>query len=221
MDLQEILEAIRAVPPWITYTVLFLGAFIEYVFPPVPGDTVVVAGAVLVTAFGWNLWPVLALVTAGAVVGSLVDVWVGRWLVRSGRLARMRPKWRRGIGKVVAGFERHGAVYLAVNRFLPGIRAFFFVAAGVAGLRTGVIVLWSTISALAWNGLLVVAGWALGANLDTLETVLTRYTIAVWIVLGLVLAFVIWKVTRGGDDDDDDEGDAPTVAELTSREIRD
>jgi len=196
VDLAAVVETIQTWPPWITYAALFFGAFIEYVFPPFPGDTVVVAGAVLVTAFGWSLWPVLALVTAGAVLGALGDWWLGRWLGRSGRMARLRPAWRDGIEAVSRQFARRGAWYLAVNRFVPGIRAFFFVAAGFAELSAATVALWATVSALAWNALLLEVGFLLGDNLDAIDSALSRYAAAVWIVMGVVLAVLGWRFFR-------------------------
>lgn len=193
MSLAEILEVVRGWDPIVTYLALFFGAMIEYIFPPVPGDTVVVAGAVLVGAFGWSLWPVFGIVTLGAIVGSAADFWIGRWLVNSGRLARMKPGPRKAIAGLVARFERHGAWYLAVNRFLPGIRAFFFIAAGLAGLKLRTVLFWSAISAAAWNGILVAIGYALGQNLEALETVLGRYQAVMWILIGAVIVFVGYK----------------------------
>lgn len=196
MSLEEILSTVREWPEWVTFGVLFFGALIEYVFPPIPGDTIVVAGAVLVGAFGWSLVPVYLVVTAGAIIGSAADFGIGRWLIRSGRLERMGPKKRAAIDVLVRRFERHGAWYLAVNRFLPGIRAFFFVAAGIAGLRMRVVILWSTVSAMLWNALLVLAGYFLGDNLVELEAWLGRYNAVVWALVSLILAVVAWKVYR-------------------------
>lgn len=191
MSLAELLADIREWPPAVTYGALLFGAFIEYVFPPFPGDTIVVAGAVLVSAFEWSLWPVLALVTAGSVAGALLDWRVGRWLAASGRLERLRPAWRDALDGIVRQFESRGAWYLVVNRFVPGIRALFFVAAGIAGLRLGRVAAWSAVSALAWNALLLAAGFAVGTNVDELEELVGSYTLVVWILVGVVLAIVV------------------------------
>ncbi|PIE19897.1 MAG: hypothetical protein CSA66_01990 [Proteobacteria bacterium] len=201
MELSEILDAVRAWPAWVTYAALFFGAFIEYVFPPFPGDTLVVAGAVLVTAFGWDLWPVLALVTAGAALGAMGDFWVGRWLQRTGRLERLRPRWRGAIAGVAAQFAKRGAWYLAINRFVPGVRAFFFVAAGIAGLRAGAVLLWATLSAVMWHAALLYLGFVLGDNLDGIEALLARYTAIVWVVIAVVIVVSIWRLLRHGGDD--------------------
>jgi membrane protein DedA with SNARE-associated domain len=194
VDLEAIVEGLRQWPPALVYLVLFLTAFVEYVVPPVPGDTFVVGGAVLVSAFGWSFLPVLLVVTAGAAFGAWVDFRVGRWLQRSGRLDKLPQTAREGIDGVVAQMKKHGPMYLAINRFVPGLRAFFFVAAGLAGLTTGQVLLWSTVSALAWNAGLVGLGYALGKNLGTLEAVLRDYSVAMWILIGLVFSAFVWRI---------------------------
>jgi len=196
VDLSGLLETLRAWPPAWTYLALFGGALVEYVFPPVPGDTVVVVGAVLVGAFGWSLANVFAVVTAGAVLGAALDFALGRWLARTGRVTRLAPGKRRAIEGLVERFRRHGAVYLAVNRFLPGVRAFFFVAAGLAGLGWGPVLLWSTVSAMAWNALLVGLGYALGTNLESLERALSTYQSAAWGLIAVVVGVVAVRLVR-------------------------
>jgi membrane protein DedA with SNARE-associated domain len=197
MDLEGVIQTLASWPPIVVYLMLFASALIEYLVPPLPGDTFVVAGAVLVSAFGWHFVPVLLVVTAGATFGAWLDFKIGQWLVRTHRLDRFGATGRDAIDGIVRQMQKHGPVYLAVNRFLPGIRAFFFVAAGIAGLRTGQVILWSTVSALAWNTGLVALGYALGKNLDTLSSVLTQYSVIVWSVMGvLMLVFVgrfFWK----------------------------
>jgi membrane-associated protein len=196
VSLEGFLQELQSLPIWVTYLALFAAALIEYVLPPVPGDTIVVAGAVLVGGFGWSLAGVYGVVTLGALVGAALDYELGRWLVRSGRYERIKPSRRAVVDDLVQRLGRHGAVYLVLNRFLPGIRAFFFVAAGLAGIRLPAVLLWAGLSAMAWNALLVAAGYALGDNLEALETWFQRYTAVAWTVVGLILAWVVWQVLR-------------------------
>jgi len=193
VDLQSVLDTLREWPPVVVYLMLFAGAFLEYIVPPVPGDMFVIAGAVLVAAFGWHFLPVLAVVTFGAVLGAYLDFVFGKWLVRSGRLQKFGDRGQRAIGGIVTQMQRRGPAYLAINRFVPGLRAFFFVAAGIAGLTTGQVLLWSSVSALAWNALLVGVGYALGDNLEAVETFFTRYGLIAW---GLIAAVVLFFVVR-------------------------
>ncbi len=112
---------------------LFLAAFIEYVFPPFPGDLLVVLGAWYAT-HGELSWPVtFAAVTVGAVLGAAVDWRVGRWLgARIGERAAAGRLDREKVLRFEAAYRRWGPAFLVANRFLPGIRGLFFLAAGAA-----------------------------------------------------------------------------------------
>lgn len=169
---------------------MFFGALIEYVFPPFPGDLVVVLGAVAAGAGQQPLIPVFVAVTVGAVLGTAIDWWVGRRAAAS--LDRLSPRRRRVIERLVEGFRRVGPALLVVNRFAPGIRALFFVAAGVAGLRLAPVVGWSTVSATAWNALLMGVGLQVGWHL---EDVLAWLEPLGWIGPAVVVAtLAVWAL---------------------------
>lgn len=132
--------------------------------------------------------------TAGSIAGGAADLAVGRWIAR-GRLERLSPRTRAAVDVLVERFRRYGAAYLALNRFVPGVRAAFFVAAGLAGLRTGPVLGWAAVSAIAWNTLLVAAGFAVGADLERLAGWFQRYQAVAWVVVaaGVAIAAARWR----------------------------
>jgi membrane protein DedA with SNARE-associated domain len=179
---------------------LALSACIEYVFPPFPGDTVVVFGAFLVARRGWSATAVMGVVLLGSAVGCMVDYGAGRWLARSetrwtsGWLSRARPR----IDVLVARFERHGALYIIVNRFLPSLRALFFVAAGMARLPAWKVLACGLISALLWNTLLLGVGVSVGREWPELRRLLEAYGTAAWTVILVAAALLTarWAYRR-------------------------
>lgn len=187
--------------------VLALASFVEHVFPPFPGDLLVLLGAWFAVQ-GELSWPATFLsVTAGAVVGAGLDWRIGKWLgsklehsveVRSffgGRLTR------ESLIRFEERYRRHGPLLLMANRFLPGLRAFIFVAAGAARVPLWKVLLFGGISAALWAAALLAAGVLLAHNLDELLGLVARYTRAVTLaVVALVLAYVAWaaiKARRG------------------------
>jgi membrane protein DedA with SNARE-associated domain len=174
--------------------ILFLGSLVEYVFPPFPGDTLVVLGA-WYAVNGKISWPLaFVAVTAGAVVGAWIDYRVGVAL----GAALERGAKRRGpitlehVRQVEAGYARWGEWFLLANRFLPGIRAFLFV--GAARLPLGKVLLWGGISAAAWNALLLLVGAYLASNLSELVDWLERYTALAWMVMAVVAALLLVRL---------------------------
>ena len=178
-----------------------LSAMVEYIFPPFPGDTITLFAAVLITAYGWHFGAVFAAVMAGSLAGSMLAFYLGSWLRRrrQARSQAAEPAEQQAlIDRLVARFHRHGAAYLMINRFLPGIRALFFVAAGMAGMRPLAVLFYSGISAAAWNLAIIAIGSALGANFDTLLSWVQRYTAVVWALIGViaVLLLIRWLYRR-------------------------
>jgi membrane protein DedA with SNARE-associated domain len=175
--------------------VLFGASFIEYVFPPFPGDTIVLLGAWYAVQ-GTVSWPTaLATVTAGAVAGAWVDWRVGRAIapVLESRVAQRRPLDAARLAQFEAAYRRWGGLLLVVNRFLPGIRAFLFVAAGAARIPLGRVLLLGAISAALWNAVLLALGGLLVRNLPQMTDLVSRYTFAAWVVIAAALAAILGR----------------------------
>lgn len=203
--MEGLLALIRESDGLLGYLILGLCAGLEYVCPPFPGDTVVLLGGVLVVAGDWSWLGVMVATLVGSVLGAWCDYRVGRWLVTHPEhgLARWLndPKRAPTRQRVLDAFERHGTMVLAVNRFMPGIRAFFFVVAGMAQRPQASVLAWGALSAALWNVLVIAAGIALGGQLDRMQTLLSQYTLGVWLILAtLVLGMVVraWHRRRRG-----------------------
>lgn len=196
-------EWIQSLGPW-GLSVLFGSALIEYVFPPFPGDTITVFGAWLAVS-GTFAWPwVWLAVTGGSGAGMVADWYFGRWLgSKSDKLPSDadRPWWNPLSAQRVARFEVHyrkwGVPLILANRFLPAVRAFLFVAAGASGIPLRRVLALGLVSAGAWNGLLLGAGYAVGANLEELEQSARRFGVYGWVALGgLALLIAVVALVR-------------------------
>jgi membrane protein DedA with SNARE-associated domain len=208
--MEELLAWLQQTEGPLAYVVLGLASLVEYVFPPFPGDTITLFGVFLAVSAGYGIgWVYLAL-NVGALAGGMMAYWVGRAIgakrwERTPRFLRTQQA-RRAIDSVLARFERHGAAYLAINRFVPALRAVFFVAAGMAGLPAWKVAVWGTLSAALWNALLLGAGWGLGASYQQLaEWVRTYSYVAIGaLVIGALVALARVLVRKGAGASDDE-----------------
>lgn len=183
--------------------VLFFATFVEYVFPPFPGDLLVVIGAWYAVQ-GALSWPATFVwVTAGAMAGAWVDYRLGRALGRrlDARAARRGALPAARLAAFEASYRRHGAWLLVANRFMPGIRAFVFMGAGATGIPLRRVMLLGGLSAALWNACLLGAGALLVRNLDDLVDLVDRYTrvAGAVVVAGLLLfaAVAVWRRRAG------------------------
>jgi membrane-associated protein len=181
--------------------VLFFATFVEYVVPPFPGDVLVVIGSWYAVQ-GAISWPAaFAAVTAGAVLGAFVDYRIGASLGRrvEQRASRRSPAAEQRVARFEAAYRRWGALLLLGNRFLPGVRAFVFFAAGAAGIPLRKVLVLGAISSALWNAALLAAGALLAHNVDELVLLLERYTRAAWVAVAAVAlgaAAVTWVRRR-------------------------
>lgn len=198
--IEELLRWLQESEGPLAYLVLALAGAIEYVLPPFPGDTVTLFSTVLAGSAGYGLGLVYVCLTVGAIAGSLIAYAFGGWI---GRHEERWPRFLRtprNVGRIEAlleRFRRHGAAYLAINRFLPAFRSLFFVTAGMAGLPVWKVVVFGGLSAAAWNLLIIAVGWAVGNNFDALRDIYDQYTFwSLAAVAALVCALVarhLWR----------------------------
>jgi membrane protein DedA with SNARE-associated domain len=198
--LQAVLDYILAHAGGWSGVLIFFSAFLEYIFPPFPGDVITLLAAWLVVKGAWSVWLALTVVSSGALAGVVVDYFIG-WKL-AGWLGRPGPgrRWLPGPEQLrlfQEKFRRWGWWLIAANRFMPGIRAFFFVAAGSARLALLPVVGLAFVSALAWNGMLLGVGYTLGTNFQRLRSWLAEYNIAAWlVVLVLALTLMVYYIVR-------------------------
>ena len=165
---------------------------LEYVFPPFPGDTIALFGVFLCASAGWRVSAVYTALNAGSVSGGMAAYGVGRLFRDPGRRPRLLrgPRTTAALATLAERYAEHGAMYVALNRFVPALRAFFFVAAGIAGLPPLSVAAYGLASALVWNAILLGVGYGLGASFEELETGLGVYG-ALMLAVALVAAIVI------------------------------
>lgn len=198
--LDEFLHTLEHGPQQWAYALIVAASAVEYVFPPLPGDTVVLFAVVLAARTQLNWLLVYALMTLGAMGGGLIGWAFGLWLANHEdhwpRFLK-RPGALRALDAVRRGYERNGPMYLAANRFLPALRAFFFVGAGLSRMGAWSVILFGGLSAALWNALLLGAGYAVGHNWDAMRDLMERYTTAtLFVIIVAVVAIVarfLWE----------------------------
>jgi len=183
--LEGFLDYLYSNPPggW-TAPVLALVAFLETLFPPLPGDVLFIVLA------GWAFSGGLPLTVAalsgvtGCFAASCILFYLGSrpgrrfmegWLKR-----RIEPARVDRASEMVA---RHGPLILAGSRFVPGLRSLLVVAAGTSGLRFAAAALPIAFSAVAWYMILSIAGSVLGSNLESARGFIGRFEVWIWVFL--------------------------------------
>src|SRR3954451_15081441 len=129
-----------------------------------PGDSLLfTAGLLVAGGLVAPLWLVLLLLPVAAVAGNLVGWWIGR---KAGPAVFDRPDSRlfkrRYVEQAQQFFDRNGARTIVLARFVPVLRTFATVMAGVAGVDFRPFALYSVIGGGAWTTAVTLLGYSLG-----------------------------------------------------------
>jgi len=193
--MSEAIQSAMAAHAWAALLLVFLLAWLEYVFPPVPGDSTMLFGFFLAGAGALPLAAVTAAAMSGSVLGALTAYSVGARLGRS--YFFLRSAWARDeLARVEGWFGRFGPRLLTINRFIPGVRGFFLYAAGIGRVGPRPVLLYSTASNALWVGLLAWGGTSLGTTWDDVRVVFRRYVWGIAIVVAVYAAVTIVRARR-------------------------
>lgn len=154
-----------SVPTNLGYTVLAGLVGGESAGLPIPGETALVAAALLASAGHLSLPLVIGVSALAAAVGDNVGYWIGR---RGGRraLTADRGPFRRHRQHLMRRGERffatHGAKAVVLGRFVAGVRAVTAVVAGASGMPARRFVVANAAGAIGWATTTSLLVWWLG-----------------------------------------------------------
>ena len=181
------------------YLAVFLLMLAESACIPVPSEVIMLFGGALAAGAVAGAHPSLAGIIVVGVLGNVVGSYVAWAVGRYAGQAAVR-RWGRRVGvrereidRATAWFERRGAAAVLIGRLVPVIRTFISLPAGFAAmppLRFGV---YTTLGCIPWTAALGIAGYALGANWQSVANGFhgPTYAIAGIIAVALVAAVII------------------------------
>lgn len=149
------------------YWFVFIFMVIESSFIPFPSEVVVPPAAYLAcTRDDMNVFGIVAVATAGAIVGALINyylsLWIGRPLVykfansRFGHACLINTE---KVEKAEKYFDKHGAISTFIGRLIPAVRQLISIPAGLARMNVLMFIIFTGLGALVWNAILAALGW--------------------------------------------------------------
>lgn len=191
--LEAIIEILKDVPWYWVIVIAFMMTFIENVFPPAPGDSVIIFTGAMASFGNVNFYLLLAFASVGSLVGFLAMYYLG-YRFESSIIHSDKFKFisRKTLFKVENWFKRYGYCLIVINRFIAGTRAAIAFFAGMSHLSVKVTAVLSLISALIWNSILIYLGYAFGDNWQIINHYLGLYgKIFIPVLAAIALFFII------------------------------
>ena len=155
----------------------------EALVPPIPGEVLLPFAGVTAAANGQHVLVPIAWTTAGSVLGGLGVYAVGRalGLRRTTALVRRLPLLEEeDVARAMRFFARFGFPAVMLARFVPMVRTFISVPAGIERMPVWLFALATGLGSGIWNAVFVVAGYLFGqAGGEALEGFVRIYSAVV------------------------------------------
>lgn len=148
------------------YPLLFVLVMGESSGVPIPGETALIAAAVLASRGKLSIELVIVLAAAGAIVGDNIGYVIGRqggrWILeRPGRFHRQRLDVLR-TGEPF--FKRHGPKAVYFGRFVLGLRVWASWLAGATRMHWRSFVVWNALGGVSWALAIGLLAYFLGSS---------------------------------------------------------
>ncbi|MEV1045739.1 DedA family protein [Streptomyces sp. NPDC049916] len=171
-----------------------LAIALENLFPPLPSEIILPLTGFAASQGVLSLVSALFWTTLGSVVGAVALYGIGAVFGRE----RMHALWAKlplvkasDLVRTEEWFARHGTKAILLGRMVPVFRSLISVPAGVERMPMPTFVALTTVGSLIWNTVLVMAGYLLG---DQWDTVGAYVGIVSKVVLGLAVAALVFYI---------------------------
>jgi membrane protein DedA with SNARE-associated domain len=169
---------------------LFLAVVLESGWVPFLGETALIAAAIFASRGELDIWEVIAVAAAAAIVGDNIGYLIGRtagrkvltWFGPLHRLSQGVLPWSERF------FERHGGKTIFFARFFSVLRVTAAWLAGISRMHWWTFFLWNAAGGICWAVLVGLISYYVGhAAADAIE----RY--GLWAGVGIVLLLaIVW-----------------------------
>lgn len=206
---------------WISVAIIVVecGLF----FPFLPGDTLLFAIGLFIAGKKMEVVPgsvtvdltaAMLILTVGAFLGNVIGYEIGRKIgpplaQRDGRIMK-----RKYFDQTTAFFDQHGNKALVIGRFVPFVRTYVTVVAGVAQMERRRFFLWSAVGAVAWVVSITLAGYFLGRKFPALGENIDKAILAILAFSIIPVAYEFWKKRREARHHRDQPANLPSDVEV-------
>ena len=175
------------------FTIVFAesGLFFGFFFP---GDSLLFTAGLIASQGFLNIWILVPLIILGAILGDNVGYWFG---------AKVGPKiftredsfffHKRHVERTHNFYLKYGAKAIVLARFIPIVRTFTPILAGVGTMPYGTFLKWNIIGGVLWGAGVTLLSYFLGAVIPGIDRYLLPIVIGIIVASFLPIAFEFFK----------------------------
>ena len=177
-------------PEHVGYLAVAVFVGVEASGVPVPGETALIAAAVLASQGKLSIELVIAIAAAAAIVGDNIGYLLGRRFGRRliERPGRTKPRRQVALARGEQLFDRHGAKAVFLGRWIALLRIWAAWLAGIAGMRWRSFLFWNALGGIGWALFFGLLGYWGG---EATAELVARLGVGAAVAVGIA-AVVVW-----------------------------
>lgn len=174
--------------------VLILMVMESMIFP-VPSEAVMPFAGFLAGQGKLNLIIVIISSSFGSIIGSVISYYIGKYGGKA--FIRKYGKYflldETDLAKTEKWFHKSGEKTVLISRFVPVVRHFISLPAGMGNMNMKKFVVFTFVGATLWNAFLAYCGYALGTRWEMVKKYVDYVSIPVALLLVVACAIVIYR----------------------------
>jgi membrane protein DedA with SNARE-associated domain len=195
----DIINIITSLVSSYGYLGIFVAAFAETIFPPIPSELIFPLAGFVGFKSNFTYFETLLMASSGAIgatlgaiviylvsfkIGRIAIIKLGKYVFVSEKKIEAAERW----------FEKYGIYAVFLGRMAPGVRELISVPAGIARMPFAKFVTFTFFGSLVWSVILVFSGYFLGNSWESLSETLSEYfpVISVIMLLSIGVAIIYY-----------------------------
>jgi membrane protein DedA with SNARE-associated domain len=198
---------LRTLEPYLNhygYLAVFAAIFLEDFGVPMPGETLLIAGALLASRGSFNIYILMITALCAATLGDNVGYAIGRFggrrlVLRYGRYVLLTPPRLQHAERF---FETRGALVVVVARFFEILRQLNGIVAGISGMRWWRFLVYNAAGAALWVGFWSILFFQLGRQGERMGLLFRKYepfaaALIVLVIICVIAARIVLRRCHG------------------------
>ncbi len=175
------------------FTIIFLESGVFFGFF-LPGASLLFTAGILASQGYFNPWILIPLVTVAAALGDNVGYWFGK---KYGIKLFLRPDSRffkhEHLERAKNFYDKYGSRTVLFARFIPIVRTFVPIVAGVVHMNYRKFVFFNIVGAVAWAGGVTSIAYFLGTNVPAVRDYFGYIILGIILVTSVPVMIDIWR----------------------------
>lgn len=188
LEMNPMIDTLKGMVDSFGYIGIFIATSLEYGCFPVSSEVLLPFIGFFVFGGEMSLFGAVMASTAGGVAGSLFCYCLGRFgrkfIERT--LCKKFGSLKKGLDAAGGIFEKYGSRSVLFARVFPIVRTYISFPAGLMGMNIYAFILYTALGALAWNTMLISAGYFLGGYGSLIRGNILFYVIMVLVSIVLI-----------------------------------